>query len=109
MQGLGGGISVLDSSLAYTAPSSGFSLTIALATWHQIIDPSGTLATGTITMPLALHNGHMVVIISSQTITALTISTQGGQGSAAAPTTIIAGGRIEAIYRLSNNTWYFGV
>ena len=104
-QGFTGAIT--DSAINFQTPATGFSITLANSDWHVVLDPAGTLATGTITMPPAPLNGQVINIRSSQIITTLTISPNSGQSVKGTPTTLGLGGIIEAIYRSANTTWYF--
>lgn len=96
----------VDTSFAYLTPATGFSVTISAGVGRLIIDPAGTLATGTVVMPAAPVNGQVFVLNSSQIVTALTLSANAGQSILGAITTIGLGGRIECIYRSSSTTWY---
>jgi len=91
---------------AYLAATTGFSYTFPAGTTSLIIDPAGTLATGTITMPAAPADGMTISFSSDQTITALTVSPNTGQSIIGNPTTMLAGGAATFVYRLSNTTWY---
>ncbi len=99
--------SVSDPGYNYSVQVNGFSISLGNSDWHVIIDPAGTLATGTISMCPKPFDGQIVNIRSTQIITALTISPNSGQSVAGNPTTIALGGIIEGIYRASNTTWYF--
>ncbi len=96
-----------DNAYSFQTPATGFSITIGDAIWHLILDPAGTLATGTITMAANPTDGQVVNIRSSQAVTALTISPNSGQSVKGAPSTLALGGTLEAIYRTANTTWYF--
>lgn len=97
---------VNDSHADFQTPSTGFTITIAGSTYNQVLAPAGTLATGTLTMPASPSNGTMIRAISTQTITALTVSPNSGQSILGNPTTLAAGGHFFCIYRTSNTTWY---
>lgn len=94
----------------YQTPATGFSITIGNQTSSLLLDPAGTLATGTITMPAAPINGQVVNINSTQTITALTVAANAGQSIKNAPTTLVistTGSQgYSYIYRTANTTWY---
>ena len=90
----------------YQTPTTGFSYTFASGTTVLVIDPAGTLATGTITMPAAPADGMTISFSSDQTITALTVNANAGQSIVGNPTTLLAGGAATFVYRLSNTTWY---
>lgn len=90
----------------YQAPTTGFSYTFAAGTTVLVMNPAGTLATGTITMPAAPADGMTISFSSTQQITALTVNANTGQSIVGAPTTMLAGGAATFVYRLSNTTWY---
>jgi len=87
-------------------PTTGFSNTIGNTTIYYVIEPAGTLATGTLTMPAIPFNEQVVTIASTQIITALTHSPNAGQTLNGALTTIAANGNASWIYRSANTTWY---
>jgi hypothetical protein len=93
-------------SYDYQVSTTGFSYTFAAGTTNLVMNPAGTLATGTITMPAAPSDGMTITFSSSQAITALTVNANTGQSIVGAPTALLAGGSAIIIYRLSNTTWY---
>jgi trimeric autotransporter adhesin len=97
--GAGGGTTDL------TAPATGFTYTVPNGTASALINPAGTLATGTINMPAVPTDGQKLTIASSQQITALTMS---GNGNTllGALVTIGANGFATWQYRASNTTWF---
>ena len=101
---------VLDGTLGscgpydYQTPSTGFSYTLVSPV--IILNPSGTLATGTITMPASPTDGMQVRISSTQIITALTMSANTGQTLLNAPSALTAAGFALFLYKSSNTTWY---
>jgi hypothetical protein len=95
-----------DAGYSYQTPSTGFSITLGNTTFTTILDPAGTLATGTITMPASPVDGQMVQFSVSQIVTTLTVAANSGQSIKDAPTTVSAGGGFRYIYRLANTTWY---
>lgn len=91
----------------YAAPTlAGFNVTIPNGASNQwvIITPSGTLASGIVTLPTAPFDGQEVIISFSQTITALTISS--GATVAGAPGSVLANSSIFMRYNTAQNTWY---
>lgn len=90
----------------YQASTTGFSYTFAAGTTVLVMNPAGTLATGTITMPASPADGMTISFSSTQTITALTVNASAGQSIVGNPTTLLAGGAATFVYRLSNTTWY---
>ena len=93
----------------YSVPITGFSMTLDNLDTDVILNPAGTLATGTITlMPdSALYDQDKLTIRTSQTISTLTITAGTGSSVVGAPTTLAAGALTTAIYRKANTTWYF--
>jgi hypothetical protein len=95
-----------DTSFDFMVPTTGFSLTLTDKKTITILDPAGTLATGTVTMPAKPNNGQLIRVASSQTITSLTVSPNTSQSIKNAPTTLAAGTEFAYIYRQANTTWY---
>jgi hypothetical protein len=95
-----------DTSFDYTTPATAFSYTIPDGAGAAVLNPSGTLSSGTITMPAKPNNGQIVHISCTQIITTLTLSANSGQSIKNAPATIAAGGHLSYIYRTSDTTWY---
>ena len=93
-------------TLERVVPTTGFTNTIANTTSYYILEPAGTLATGTLTMPASPVNEQVVTITSTQIITALTHSPNTGQTLKGALTTIAVDGNASWIYRTANTTWY---
>jgi hypothetical protein len=91
---------------SYQAPTTGFSITIANGVNLLILDPGGTLASGTVTMPASPLDGQQAQVASSQAITALTVAANTGQTIKGAPTTVAANGAFAFVYRAANTTWY---
>lgn len=104
----GHGGALCDQSFDYQVLTTSFSLTLGDGDWHVIINPSGTLSAGTITMAALPLNGQLVDVRTSQTITTLTISPNSGQSVVGAPATLALGKKFTAIYRAADTTWYFG-
>jgi hypothetical protein len=92
-------------SYDYQVPTTGFSYTFAAGITNLIMNPAGTLATGTITMPASPADGMTITFSSTQTITALTVNGNTGQIIVGAPTTLTAGAVVVLVYRLSASTW----
>lgn len=87
--------------------TTGFSYTFASGITTLIANPAGTLATGTITMPVGPADGMVITITTTQEITALTINGNTGQSIGGTQTTLMAANSsISFVYRQSNTTWY---
>jgi hypothetical protein len=92
-------------------PGTGFNITVPTPTSEQqwmILQPAGTLATGTITLPLntGVPDGTTVLITSTQEISSLTIALNGASAVFGAVTSLGAG--CAAVYRFyqPTNSWY---
>jgi hypothetical protein len=90
----------------YQVSTTGFSYTFAAGTTVLVMNPAGTLATGTITMPAAPADGMTISFSSTKAITALTVNANTGQSIVGNPTTLLAGGAASFVYRLANTTWF---
>jgi hypothetical protein len=93
-------------SYDFQALTTGFSYTFATGTTTLIINPAGTLATGTITMPGSPADGMVITIESTQQVTAVTVAANTGQTLVGAASQLIPNQPLSFIYRLSNTTWY---
>ncbi|HXC56114.1 MAG TPA: DUF2793 domain-containing protein [Rhizomicrobium sp.] len=96
----------VDLSYSYQTPATGFSITVANAAGRLLLDPAGTLATGTLTMPAAPKDGQVLRLASTRAITALTHAPNTGQTLNGALTTLAANGFAEYVYRAANTAWY---
>ena len=92
-------------------PGSGFNITVPTPVSQQqwmLLQPAGTLASGTITLPLntGVPDGTTVLITSTQEITSLTIALNGASAIFGAVTSLGAG--CAAVYRFyqPTNSWY---
>lgn len=97
---------IADTSYSYQQPVNLFSITPAAGVGRLILDPAGTLAAGTVIMPASPVDGQILVITSSQIVTTLTLSANGGQSILGAVPAIALGGRIECQYRTASTTWF---
>ena len=89
----------------YQVLTTAFSYTFAAGIQVLIIEPAGTLATGTITMPAAPADGMTITVESTQQVTALTMS--GNGGTVVGPAVqLIPNQPLSWVYRTSNTTWY---
>lgn len=92
-------------------PTTGFSIAVPTPTTEQqwmLLTPAGTLATGTIVLPLntATPNGFEVLVTTTQIITTFTLSLNGAAAANGAPTTLAANGFFRVRYVQANNAWY---
>lgn len=87
-------------------PITGFTTTVSNTTNILVLEPTGTLATGTITMPASPVDGQVVRIVSTQIVTALTHNPNTGQTLKAPLTTIGANGFGSWVWKQSTSSWY---
>jgi hypothetical protein len=92
-------------------PGTGFNITVPTPVSQQqwmLLQPAGTLATGTITLPLntGVPDGTEVLITSTQEITALTIALNGATAIYGAVTSLPAGTATALRFYQPTNSWY---
>ena len=89
----------------YAAPLTGTAVTVAAGDTWLIASPAGTLAALTVALPTSRTAGQEVLVVSSQIITALTVS---GAGTTVigAPTAMAANGFFRMKYDGVMNAWY---
>jgi hypothetical protein len=92
-------------------PTTGFNITVPTPVSEQqwmLIQPAGTLASGTITLPLntGVPDGTEVLITTTQEITALTISLNGATAVFGSPATLQGGAAVRLRFYLATNSWY---
>lgn len=96
----------VQSVYGYQQPTTGFSLTIGKGQDYFLLDPAGTLATGTITMMAAPMDGEVSCIASTQIVTVLTHSPNAGQTILGGIASLTVSGVACWLYRATNATWY---
>jgi hypothetical protein len=92
-------------SYDYQVPTTGFSYTFAAGVQVLVMNPAGTLATGTITMPASPADGMTITLSSSQQITALTMAGNGASINNAV-TLLPAKTSVTYVYRATGTTWW---
>ncbi len=95
-----------DQSYSKQVPTTGFSITVGNGVGSLLLDPAGTLATGTITTPAAPVDGHILRLATTQTITALTLAANAGQTVSGAVSTLTAAAPATYQYVLSLTKWF---
>lgn len=92
-------------------PGTGFNIAlptpVAEAQW-AIIQPAGTLASGTVTLPLntSTPDGTEVLITTTQQITAFTLALNGAAAAFGDPTTLAAEDFFRMRFYQATNSWY---
>ena len=92
-------------------PTTGFNIAVPTPVAQQqwmLLQPAGTLATGTVTLPLntATPDGTEVLITTSQQITAFTLGANGAANLYGDPTTLAAEDFFRMRFVQSLNSWY---
>jgi hypothetical protein len=92
-------------------PGSGFNITVPTPVSNDqwmLLQPAGTLATGTITLPLntGVPDGTTVLITTTQEITSLTIALNGASAIYGGVTTLAAGTATAIRFYQPTNSWY---
>jgi hypothetical protein len=92
-------------------PGTGFNLAVPTPVSEQqwmIIQPAGTLASGTITLPLntGTPDGTEVLVTTTQQITAFTLALNGAANGYGAPTTLAAQDFFRMRFYQATNSWY---
>ncbi len=83
----------------FYVPLTGFN--IVMQTGILVLNPAGTLATGTVTLPLNPVDGALAEISSTQTQTALTLNANTGDSIVGAVTALVANTRVAYRYTLN--------
>jgi hypothetical protein len=74
----------------------------------MLLQPAGTLATGTITLPLntGTPDGTQLLVTTTQIITAFTLALNGAAAAFGAPTTLSANAFFTMRFYQATNSWY---
>ena len=92
-------------------PGTGFNVTVPTPVSEQqwmVIQPAGTLAAGTITLPLntGTPDGTQVLVTTTQIITSFTLALNGAAAAFGAPTTLSANAFFTMRFYQATNSWY---
>ena len=92
-------------------PGAGFNVTVPTPVSEQqwmLLQPAGTLATGTITLPLntGTPDGTQLLVTTTQIITAFTLALNGASAAFGAPTTLAANAFFTMRFYQATNSWY---
>ena len=92
-------------------PGTGFNLAVPTPVAQQqwmLIQPAGTLATGTVTLPLNTQtpDGTEVLVTTTQQITAFTLGLNGATAAYGDPTTLAAEDFFRMRFVQATNSWY---
>jgi len=94
----------------FYTPGTGFNIAVPTPVSQQwiLIQPAGTLATGTVTLPLNTQtpDGTEILVTTTQIITAFTLAINGATAVYGAPTTLAANEYFRMRFVQSTNSWY---
>jgi hypothetical protein len=90
----------------YQTPATGFSYTFAAGTQTLVMNPAGTLAAGTITMPAAPSDGMTITFSTTQQITAVTLNGNTGQTVVGGVSYLPANTATAYVYRSASTSWF---
>ena len=98
-------------STQFATPGTGFNLALQTPISEQqwlIIQPAGTLASGTVTLPLNTQtpDGTEILITTTQQITAFTLGLNGASAAYGDPSTLAAEDCFRLRYYMATNSWY---
>lgn len=94
-----------DVTIQYETPLTGATVAVGDSTESVVIDPAGTIAALTVTMPANPYDGQYVELATTQIVTALT-QTAAGKTIKAALTAGTANGFGAWRYSKATTTWY---
>jgi hypothetical protein len=98
-------------STQFATPGTGFNIAVQTPVSQQqwlLIQPAGTLAAGTVTLPLntATPDGTELLVTTTQQITSFTLALNGAADAFGAPSTLAAEGFFRMRYYANTNSWY---
>lgn len=89
----------------FAIPTNLGGATVAVGNTWLVLNPAGTIANYTVTLPQNMTDGQVVLVNTTQTLTALTVNGAGGT-VIGAPTTLAANGFFEMRYNALQSVWY---
>lgn len=89
----------------YQTPTTGYSYVFAAGTQVLVMNPAGTLAAVTITMPASPSDGMTITFSSTKQITALTLNGNTGQTIVGGVNSLAPYQVVSFIYRSASTTW----
>ena len=92
-------------------PGTGFNIAAPTPVSEQqwiLLQPAGTLATGTVTLPLntSTPDGTEILVTTTQIITTFAVGLNGAAAANGAPTTLAANAFFRLRFYLATNSWY---
>ncbi len=87
-------------------PITGFTLAVSQGVTQLILNPAGTLASGSFTLPILPADNQPFTVMTSQTITALAVNTSDGTTLYGAPTTMAPNSpSVKWRFQVALNAW----
>lgn len=93
-------------SASVVIPTTGFSVNLTNAQQILVLDPVGTLGSGTITFPPNGYDGEFLQIVSQKPISSVTFTPSGSDTIRNAPTSLAAGVSVTFLYKVAAQVWY---
>lgn len=87
-------------------PLTGFSITVPNEVDLIILTPAGALASGSFVFPSAPEDDQILTIVSTQNITAITVTTSNGQAIFGVPGGLTANTPRAWLWDKQTSTWY---
>jgi hypothetical protein len=92
-------------------PATGFNIAAPTPISEQqwiLLQPAGTLAAGTVTLPLntSTPDGTEILVTTTQTITSFAVGLNGATAVYGSPTTLQSGAAVRLRFYLATNSWY---
>ena len=96
----------VDKAYGYYTPISTDTITMPANQQRAVIDPAGTIAALTVTLPPSPVDGQIAGLACSQIVTVLTLNAPGGASVVAAVTSFAVDGNYRYLYRAATTSWY---
>ena len=93
----------------FAVPVNLSNTTVSVGDTWLVLNPAGTVASAAITLPSGPRDGQVVLVNTTQTLTALTVLSGSGAPTPTlfgAPTTLAVNGFFEMRYNALQNAWY---
>jgi len=96
----------IDKTYQIYAPATLATVTMSAGQSRAIINPAGTIAVLTVTLPPSPVDGQVAGISFTQVVSALTVNAPGGATVIAAPTSAAVDTTFRFLYNASSTTWF---
>ena len=97
---------LIDKSYNIATPATLATVTMSANQQRQIINPAGTIAVLTVTLPSSPTDGQIAGISFTQVVSALTVNAPGGTTVVQAPTSAAVDTNFRFIYQASSTSWF---